>query len=774
MTEKFSAKYSYGTALAYLALLAGMFLLNFTMRGFEPFSLALLAGALVCGMHPLLSAGLYVLAGGISLLSGTYPFLVFAVQGVLLGGAFFVYRRLRRKPGAELLLLLAAALAPYVLLFGAYVYNDYIKAAAVAAALLALCLLFIGAMRCLLFRAGRCALSAEEPVFLAAAGAAAGIGLYNCAGAYAYGAFATAFLLISACVSRRGGGMFCALAAALPPVIVQSAAANAPAFGAAACFAFTAAVCALLLRGGKLPAALGVFVTEAILCYFTRFYGREAVSVTFTGAAFYLTLLVPLVPCLLFALTPEKWLRALERRVHLYEEKPLTRASIDRSRRRTGEKLFEISAAFREIEGVFSQPRREESGVQAFLVQTMREEVCAHCEKREDCGEDAADGLNKLAAVGLAKGKANLIDLPAAVTAHCADPTALLFSLNRMLAEYRRHAAEEESAERSRLLLAQQAAAVSGLLKELALNLSAPSCAHAEAEREAAAALGHAGFLCEEALVCGDPPELYLVLSGDADANKLRAVLEKAAGLPLALSSRQPLQAGRCACLFKKRPHFDAAFGVASATKAGEHACGDTHSLTRIDERTFLCALSDGMGSGEEARRISDSALTLIESFCRAGMPGSAALAAVNGLLAAGREETFACVDAATVDLDTGEADIVKIGSPFSFLLSEGQVEVLESESLPLGILDGVRPTTLTRTLKEGDALVFVSDGVSAAFGSGSDAAAELAALPAANPQALADALLARALARTEGAAADDMTVLAVRLFGTESAQPRP
>lgn len=764
MTEKFSAKYSYGTALIYLALFCGMFLMNFTMSGFEPFSLALLVGALVCGMHPLLSAGLYILAGGISLLSGAFPFLVFAVQGVLLGGVFFVYRRLHRRPGAEAVLFVLAALAPYILLFGAYVYADTIKAAIVAAALFALCLLFIGAMRCLLFRAGRRALSAEEPVFCAAAGAAAGIGLYNCVGGYAYDAAAILLILFAAYLCKKGNGVFFAFAASLPPVIVQSAAANAFLPAAAACYVLYAAVAAVLLRGGKFPAAPGVFLTAVILRYFTDFFGTESAAATFTGAQFYLTMLVPLVPCLLFALTPERWLRALDRRIHLYEEKPLTRASINRSRRRTGEKLFEISAAFREIEGVFSQERRQDDGVQALLVQTMRAEVCESCPKRAECGEEMQGGLEKLAGVGLAKGKANLIDLPAALTAHCADPTALLFSLNRMLADYRRGAAEEESAARSRQLLAQQAHGVSELLKNLALELSAPVGVQADTERAVAAALAKAGFVCEEVLVSGEDPEIYLVLSGAADGEKVRSAIEQAAGLPLALASKQPLTAERSAYLFRRRPAFDAAFGVASATKAGETACGDTHSLTRIDEHTFLCALSDGMGSGEEARRISDSALTLIESFCRAGMPGDAALAAVNGLLAAGREETFACVDAATVDLNTGRADIVKIGSPFSFLLTDGQVEVLESESLPLGILEGVRPTTLTRTLHDGDVLVFVSDGVSGAFGSGTDAAAELSALPTYNPQALADALLARALTRA-GAPADDMTVLAVRLI---------
>ena len=48
---------------------------------------------------------------------------------------------------------------------------------------------------------------------------------------------------------------------------------------------------------------------------------------------------------------------------------------------------------------------------------------------------------------------------------------------------------------------------------------------------------------------------------------------------------------------------------------------------------------------------------------------------------------------------------------------------------------------------------------------SSADIAAYLGNLRLSNPQAVADDLLAGALERTDGAAVDDMTVLAVRLF---------
>ena len=218
-------------------------------------------------------------------------------------------------------------------------------------------------------------------------------------------------------------------------------------------------------------------------------------------------------------------------------------------------------------------------------------------------------------------------------------------------------------------------------------------------------------------------------------------------------------------CILRKKPYFDAAFGVSAIRKTGEQVSGDTHSVLRIDERKFLVALSDGMGSGEYARRISESTISLLESFYRAKMPSGTVLSTINKLLTFSKEETFACVDIAVVDLDDGRADIVKIGSPVGFILSGNTLRLLENSSLPLGILDSLHPETTACELMENDTLLFLSDGVTDAFGSTSDLYEVLKTLPSHNPQQLADSLLERALQAYGGIAKDDMTALAVRLF---------
>ena len=176
-------------------------------------------------------------------------------------------------------------------------------------------------------------------------------------------------------------------------------------------------------------------------------------------------------------------------------------------------------------------------------------------------------------------------------------------------------------------------------------------------------------------------------------------------------------------------------------------------------------ALSDGMGSGEYARKVSESAISLIEAFYRAEMPADTILQTINKLLSFNRDERFTCIDIAAINLDTGRADFIKIGSPAGIILRAGEIKILETNSLPLGILESLKPTVCSELLKDGDMVVFMSDGITSAFPSATDLYEFLQDIKPLNPQSLADKILAGALDKTDHAVTDDMTVLCTRIF---------
>jgi stage II sporulation protein E len=374
--------------------------------------------------------------------------------------------------------------------------------------------------------------------------------------------------------------------------------------------------------------------------------------------------------------------------------------------------------------------------------------------------------LQKLVEIGCLKGRTSLIDMTENMAKTCEKHSDLLYFVNHHLTDFRRYMTEAENAATGRALLASRAQGISDILKNVALEQSQPLCIQSDLEKKLSVAFLKAGIVCTEIMLYGEEDfTLSLITFGKTDVQKIAAIASYALSHPTIISKRIPLSREKCCFILHKRPTYDAAFGVASMTKAGEKACGDTYSLVKIDERRFIVALADGMGSGEYAQKISSCTLSLLESFYRAKMPADLILSTVNKLLNFGKEETFTCVDIGIVDLDNGKADLVKIGSPTSFILGEKSLQILESSSLPLGILDSLRPDCTSYPLKENDVLLFISDGISDAFGSTADLCERLKIVQTDNPQQLADEILEEALQKYGNTPKDDMTVVAVRLF---------
>ena len=92
-------------------------------------------------------------------------------------------------------------------------------------------------------------------------------------------------------------------------------------------------------------------------------------------------------------------------------------------------------------------------------------------------------------------------------------------------------------------------------------------------------------------------------------------------------------------------------------------------------------------------------------------------------------------------------------------------MRIIEGNTLPLGILEELKPSVCSAELHDGDMIVLTTDGVSDAFGSSQDVIEFLRKVPAKNPQTLADELLNKAISLADGKKHDDMSVLAVRVY---------
>lgn len=730
---------------------------NYAVKG-VPLSLGLLFSMLLCGANIFASPIIYVLASAVNL--NIFTSLICLFQAVFLSVIIFLYRRTGRKIKFEAIVYVILSLAPYIIFspwLGTqdfYIKNEYILRGIAAAVTVIFAFFCFKTVYACLFRLQRCRLKEDELVCIGAVCTVCGVGLFSLTGQAFYFCVAAAVTVFSVRLARSPAALISSVVLSLPPAVVGLYAGHMTAF-------IVITIAALLFCGaGRFGAGAVCAILFAGYSYLTDCYYCAVPLIVLYAVLLFLACVLPSLP------KTEKY-ENLKRR--LLVEGVLTETAVYRNRRRTSEKLYRISEVFREIECAFTalDESVNDDASREKIFAEMREKCCKNCEKESRCKHtNVYTGYKKLIDAGCVKGKVNLIDLPSELTINCNHPAEALAELNALLVEYRRYMTETENARSGRKLLAEQARGVAEVMKNCAVDLSRPKSEFEGAVKSVQKALAASGISCPELYISGDNGcEICAVVLGKVNKKAITDAISKTLKRRYVLNDVIEFDGEKRCLVFGAPPRLDAAFGVAYAIKAGEKVSGDTHSVIRINERSFLMALSDGMGSGEYARKVSEAAISLIEAFYRAEMPQDNVLNTINKLLSFNRDERFTCIDIAAVNLETGRADFVKIGSPAGIIVREGEIKVLESSSLPLGILDNLHPTVCSEMLKSGDIVVFMSDGITSAFPSATDLYEFLQELKPLNPQNLADRILAAALEKSGHTVPDDMTVLCTRIF---------
>ena len=180
-------------------------------------------------------------------------------------------------------------------------------------------------------------------------------------------------------------------------------------------------------------------------------------------------------------------------------------------------------------------------------------------------------------------------------------------------------------------------------------------------------------------------------------------------------------------------------------------------------------AISDGMGSGEEACRESTMVVEMLEELLEAGFPAKTAIEIMNTALVIGREEVrFSTVDICLFDLYSGSCEFVKAGASTTFIKQAEGVEKITSATLPIGVLKDIEIESVERELSSGDFVIMVTDGVMDALPAKEQDTLMTEFIREANtvnPKELAHYLLGKVLEWSGEKPTDDMTIMAVGLW---------
>ena len=258
----------------------------------------------------------------------------------------------------------------------------------------------------------------------------------------------------------------------------------------------------------------------------------------------------------------------------------------------------------------------------------------------------------------------------------------------------------------------------------------------------------------------------------DCKSKKISRVIEKVLQDKMVLQKQTcglRIADDTCTYKFTSEDRFTMQVGIAKSKKADSIISGDSTTQTKLEDGKYLLAISDGMGSGPDARKSSKIAIKMLERLLTSGFNKDTALKLINTTISDNTDDDmYATLDVNILDLYNGEMNFIKNGACPTFIKRREKVEILKSITLPTGILENVDLIEYNYKLQNGDIIVMCSDGVL-------DSTKEylnkelwiqeiLEDIETDDSQRIADILLNEARDNDFGKEKDDMTVIVCKI----------
>ena len=220
----------------------------------------------------------------------------------------------------------------------------------------------------------------------------------------------------------------------------------------------------------------------------------------------------------------------------------------------------------------------------------------------------------------------------------------------------------------------------------------------------------------------------------------------------------------------KDKPEYKLIVGCSTATKHKSEISGDTNIRTKLNDGKYMLAISDGMGSGQVAKKSSTTVIKMLEKLLKTGFDNEISIGLINSAVNLNsNEETYATIDISIIDLNKGNIEFVKNGACPTFVKSGNKVEIVKAVSFPAGILDKIDMVVYDKDVKENDIIIMCSDGIiesNTEYKNKEIWLKELLENISTNDvQKISDIILQEAIDNGYGIAKDDMTVIVSKIM---------
>lgn len=524
---------------------------------------------------------------------------------------------------------------------------------------------------------------------------------------------------------------------------------------------------------GKFGTCLGFLMSNLVLILFKGGYNIPFVHIK--------EMLVALV---IFLLLPEKFVEFLigsklnselicwERRNYNFRLKELT---VDR--------LNKFSEAFKNLQNTFSSISEYEFVTDkndiSVLFDRVADRVCKNCSLCVYCWErsfyETYQVMYKIVEMVEVKGKISIEDIPQFFLDRCERVGEFTRALNNIYEIFKVDVVWKNKIAESRKVVSQQLGGLSKVVSDLSVEINKDVKFNTIYEEKVIDELKKLYIQFIDVMVYEnkwDKYEVVITIKRDdyhsISSSELNEVINKVLGKKMEVEKEYFDILENRSIKYIEKNKFNVITGFSKLTKEGEKVSGDSYSLLNANDGKFYIVLSDGMGSGERALKNSSATIGLFENFIESGFDKDTAIKIINSILVLkSNEESFSTLDITTIDMNNMDCEFTKVGAMPTFIKTKDDIREVKYASLPAGILNNLEIEPQKESIKIGDYIIMVTDGLVDLIKKVSNGAKKIKDIISEcdklNPQDIADYIMTKAC--EDGKVPDDMLIIVAKII---------
>ena len=439
------------------------------------------------------------------------------------------------------------------------------------------------------------------------------------------------------------------------------------------------------------------------------------------------------------------------------------------------ERLNAMSEVFDNLAHITTPVTEETIEETAVVIKKYLEDYkkneCISCKNKLSCMSDELDKIAEHIATRLEENKPIVKEM---LPIECDLAQELIINITDIYSNIKLMRIVKQKENESNKKLAEEYKAISSLIKNIARDETKPVKVETPEQKRIREELKFMGYIVYEDMYENTEETAYYEFITDilVDIEKAKReiqkivsdVIGKKMSIKLVLNSSKT-EKSRIKLIPSSKYTVKAV--VKQVRKADSNISGDSYIVTELKDNSKIVAISDGMGSGEKSKEVSQNVISMIEKMGHGGFSRDQILDIVNKLLKLKENgDVSATLDICAINERTNNLEFIKLGAAPSYIISSDNIEEIKKDTMPMGVDSNLEYTVIEKQVNKGEYIVLLSDGAISDINKNAlqSIVSELKDLNEVTEKELMDKIMKKVVGNQNKIVLDDVTVVVCKI----------